>query len=307
MSSKDSDSVKWMLINYTNDNNDTQESAKTSIGLGLSTSDMSIVTPSPVLEKSKSKGRLSMFESTDDMSIVSPAPVDDSNAPFSIQSSYSNEDDMSISAPTTNQNTAKNKEDVLRINELDDDLSIPAITDARRSENPSFNVSFRDGIVFRTPSNSVSILPPLQSNTDEFRLPTPSASFARFLDGDAGWSVFSPENQVTEEEGTREVDTQPESQPTNTENSKPAPEPILFNSMPIESIYRVWSSSTVCEEGRSTDRDEARPRKRTRISEMDSTKSFGDDFSLRRGISLGKIYLKIIRYSFIDTFSNFVR
>lgn len=259
MSSKDSDSVKWMLSSSPEGIVNTQDSTKTPIRIGRSSSDMSIVATSPALNtRRRSKRQLSKMDSTDDMSITSTAAVEGSDAPFSIRStSFSIDDDMSITAPNTTLNTpvlSNNKNRLSRL-ESTDDMSISSVNMAG-DPNLSFSISFRDGIMFRTPSSLDSILPPLQENRNA-RILTPSASFARFLDGDADWSVPSTDNQKTNEDPY----THMHDQPIESDNNIPeVPESSLFNSMSIESMYTVWSSSALNED----DEGDSRPRKKTK-------------------------------------------
>lgn len=104
MSSKDSDSVKWVLIPLTTnliDNNIDMNLA------GFGDDDMSINAPTPtnintpttaintpILEKDKNQ--ILSLDSADDMSIISASANGNDSNPFSVRS-HSNHDDMSIS------------------------------------------------------------------------------------------------------------------------------------------------------------------------------------------------------------------
>lgn len=275
MSSKDSDNVKWMLSSSSKENGDTQDSAKTPVRLGRSSSDMSIVASSPALNtRRRSKRQLSRMDSVDDMSITSTAAVEGSDAPFSIRStSFSNDDDMSITAPNTAINTpvfSNNKSRLSRL-ESTDDMSISSVNMAG-DPNLSFSISFRDGIMFRTPSSLDAILPPLQENRNA-RILTPSASFARFLDGDTDWSVSSPEIQKTNEKSQNQIDSQPVD---DVNSSAEVPRSLLFNSMSIESMYSVWSSSAINEDDDATPNSDSRPRKKTKSSRRQGDNAVSD-------------------------------
>lgn len=289
MSSKDSDSVKWMLSSSSKENGDTQDSTVAPVRIDRCSSDMSIVACSPALNtRRRSRRQLSKMDSTDDMSITSTAAVEGSDAPFSIRStSFSNDDDMSITAPNTAINTpvfSNNKSRLSRL-ESTDDMSISSVNMAG-DPSLSFSISFRDGIMFRTPSSLDAILPPLQENRNA-RILTPSASFARFLDGDTDWSVSSPEIQKTNEKTQNQIDSQPVD---GVDSIAEVPRPLLFNSMSIESMYTVWSSSTMNKDDDTTPQGDSRPRKKTKSSRRQEDNTVSDQNERSNSNSQGKLF-----------------
>ncbi|KAG2202904.1 hypothetical protein INT47_008936, partial [Mucor saturninus] len=204
MSSKDADSVKWILIPLTTN----------LIGAdGMYDKDeMSINAPTsntksaPILEKDKN--HVVRLDSNDDMSIVSTPVAGHDSQPFSVMS-HSNHDDMSIASPS---------------GDVSDGQPI-SWKDIQPFKVRSY--SDNDNMSISTSGNGV--LPDEDSTKN---VPSGiSISLSRFFDKEDGWSLFMQSHDDTHTEA-------------NGPNQPISQTPTIFRAMSIESMYSVWSNGT---------------------------------------------------------------
>lgn len=241
MSSKDADSVKWILIPLTTN----------LIGAdGMYNNDeMSIDAPTPNPKSTPSLGKkrhhILSLDSNDDMSIVSTPVIGHDNQPFINVRGRSGHDDMSIASPSA----------------TDFDNQPFSIRDSQPVRPRSY--SDQDNMSISTSANGVL---PFANSTNDSPLGV-NISLSRFFDKEEGWSLFMPSHEETNIE-------------INTPEKTTLQTPTLFRAMSIESMYSVWSNGTsfagdVVEDG---ERPNKRLKSVERNIDHDSTDKNGGNF-----------------------------
>lgn len=245
MSSKESDSVKWMLIslpvNMLSNSQPTIASNDNdySIHAEKSADDMSITTPStnpmntPSLEKGKTP--VMSLASTDDMSITSTPALAKQDLPFG-----KSRDDMSISTPNNLMQVSF--------------MRIDSIHDREQPGTPNASFSrFFDG----------------EECWSVFIPEDPSAAGS---------------NDKEHEQNEQEADKTDTHEANDDTPNIPTPAPTLFRGMSMESMYSVWSHSTsFVRDPMDNDIDEVRPTKRLRQAESTDNMSI-DGSATPKGI-----------------------